>query len=212
MDKTLIDDVKVLYDERVQFSIRIKRNVFENADPSKVQLHIFADASAQAYGCVAYLRYLDNNNKFQTTLIFAKSRIAPLKPVMTITKLELTATALAQHVAEFLKAEIKDVLIIEKVVIYTDSTTVLYWIKNPEGKGRYVINRVNKLNASDAEFRHVQGTINPADLVSRGCSPSELVNNQLWFEGPTFLRKQKHFGQFQPNLEAENLTSHSLQL
>uniref|UniRef100_A0AC34FFL8 Uncharacterized protein n=1 Tax=Panagrolaimus sp. ES5 TaxID=591445 RepID=A0AC34FFL8_9BILA len=203
MDSSLIADVKLIYDERVNFSMKIKRHIFLNADPSQVQLHIFADASALAYGCVVYVRYLDNDNKFQTTLIFAQSRIAPIKPVMTITKLELTATALALHVAGFLRSEIQDVILIEKVIIYTDSTTVLYWIKNPEGKGRFVINRVNKLNASDAKFRHVQGPLNPADLVSRGCSPYELVNNRLWFEGPEFLRKAEEFWPAQPNLDQE---------
>uniref|UniRef100_A0AC35F5M7 Integrase catalytic domain-containing protein n=1 Tax=Panagrolaimus sp. PS1159 TaxID=55785 RepID=A0AC35F5M7_9BILA len=201
MDKALIEDVRVLYEERLDFCIRLKRKVFQNGDPKIVQLLVFADASEKAYGVAVYLRYLDKNGKFYTTLIFAKSRIAALKIIMTITKLELTATALALHVVEFIKAQLKDVVIIEKVIIFTDSSTVLYWIKNPEGKGRYVINRVNKLRESDAEFRHVPGTLNPADLVSRGCSPSELINNRLWFEGPEFLRKAEEFWPAQPNLE-----------
>uniref|UniRef100_A0A914RC94 Integrase catalytic domain-containing protein n=1 Tax=Panagrolaimus davidi TaxID=227884 RepID=A0A914RC94_9BILA len=201
MDKALIEDVKVLYEERIDFCIRLKRKVFQNGDPKIVQLLVFADASEKAYGVVVYLRYMDKNGKFHTTLIFAKSRIAALKIIMTITKLELTATALALHVVEFIKAQLKDVVIIEKVIIFTDSSTVLYWIKNPEGKGRYVINRVKKLRENDAEFRHVPGTLNPADLVSRGCSPLELVNNRLWFEGPEFLRKAEEFWPPQPNLE-----------
>jgi hypothetical protein len=38
-----------------------------------------------------------------------------------------------------------------------------------------------------SEWRHVKGKENPADLVSRGLSPRELVDNELWFKGPSWL-------------------------
>lgn len=38
-------------------------------------------------------------------------------------------------------------------------------------------------------WRHVSSQENSADPASRGIFPSELVNNSLWFEGPSFLKK-----------------------
>jgi len=28
---------------------------------------------------------------------------------------------------------------------------------------------------------------NPADLISRGCRPDQIINNKLWWEGPHWL-------------------------
>uniref|UniRef100_A0AC34FJI4 Integrase catalytic domain-containing protein n=1 Tax=Panagrolaimus sp. ES5 TaxID=591445 RepID=A0AC34FJI4_9BILA len=204
MDAKMIEDITRLYQERANFSILMPRKIFQNADPSAAELHIFGDASGCAYGCVAFLRYYDENEEIQTHFLFAKSRLAPLKPVMTITKLELTATALCSHVAKFLTEELEKVISINRTVIWTDSTTVLYWIQNPEGKGRYVTNRVHKLRNSGAEFKHVTGLLNPADVVSRGCSPAEFEENELWFKGPAFLRGEEKLWPAQPCLEVRN--------
>ncbi|KAL7723225.1 hypothetical protein ACLKA6_007788 [Drosophila palustris] len=37
-------------------------------------------------------------------------------------------------------------------------------------------------------WHHVPTQLNPADILSRGCTSLELLNNQLWAEGPEFLR------------------------
>ncbi|GFS47006.1 uncharacterized protein TNCV_3031311 [Trichonephila clavipes] len=36
-------------------------------------------------------------------------------------------------------------------------------------------------------WRHVPSDQNPADLVSRGVDPDKLLQQNLWFNGPTFL-------------------------
>lgn len=36
-------------------------------------------------------------------------------------------------------------------------------------------------------WRHCRGKNNPADIPSRGMSPSELSECALWIEGPTYL-------------------------
>lgn len=38
------------------------------------------------------------------------------------------------------------------------------------------------------QWNHVPGSLNPADLHSRGCSVETLISKR-WWEGPTWLRK-----------------------
>ena len=40
---------------------------------------------------------------------------------------------------------------------------------------------------------------NPADIISKGCSPNFLVSNSLWFNGPEFLNlPEMHWPQLSP--------------
>ena len=54
-----------------------------------IELHGFADASKLAYGACLYLRIIQNG-VVSVTLMTAKSKIAPLKP-LSIPRLELSA-------------------------------------------------------------------------------------------------------------------------
>ncbi|XP_044729628.1 uncharacterized protein LOC123292978 [Chrysoperla carnea] len=40
-----------------------------------------------------------------------------------------------------------------------------------------------------SQWFHVPTADNPADIASRGCMPSQLVNHKLWWSGPDFLRE-----------------------
>ncbi|XP_041449947.1 uncharacterized protein LOC111078344 [Drosophila obscura] len=37
-------------------------------------------------------------------------------------------------------------------------------------------------------WRHVPSQLNPADILSRGCTPLELMDSQLWHNGPPFIQ------------------------
>lgn len=37
------------------------------------------------------------------------------------------------------------------------------------------------------EWNHVSTQDNPADLISRGCGADQIINNDLWWEGPHWL-------------------------
>lgn len=37
------------------------------------------------------------------------------------------------------------------------------------------------------QWHHIPGEINPADILSCGLLPSEIIENQLWWSGPSFL-------------------------
>ncbi|KAM7302220.1 uncharacterized protein ISCGN_017737 [Ixodes scapularis] len=74
----------------------------QNADgESKLELHVFTDASPQAYGACAYLRAVDRKENVSVTLVFAKSRVAPLK-TLTLPRLELMGALLGARMAKYL--------------------------------------------------------------------------------------------------------------
>ena len=60
-----------------------------------VELHHFSDASQNSYRQCSYLRILmDDAESIPCSLVIAKSRVTPLKPV-TVPRLELTAALVA---------------------------------------------------------------------------------------------------------------------
>ncbi|XP_065665416.1 uncharacterized protein LOC136086850 [Hydra vulgaris] len=71
-----------------------------------------------------------------------------------------------------------------------DSYICLHWIKNSNKiYETFIQNRLEKIrDLYDFSFwDYVETYRNPADIISRGSSIENLINNQLWFNGPTFL-------------------------
>ena len=67
-------------------------------------LCIFSDASNEAFGTCAYIRWGTGSNKYDTRFIATKSRVAPLKP-LTIPRLELQAAVLATRLYQSMAEE-----------------------------------------------------------------------------------------------------------
>ena len=86
------------------------------------QIHHFSDASEEGYGTVSYLRLVDVTGNIRCSILFGKSRVAPLKPV-TIPWMELTAATLAAKLDTLLRRELS--IPIHETVFWTDSTLVL---------------------------------------------------------------------------------------
>ena len=124
--------------------------------------------------------------------VFSKTRLTPLNntTLWTIPRIELCAAKLAVEIASILANEIEQP--VDKKTFWTDSTTVLAYIKNENRRfQRFVANKVafiRNLSASEDWF-HVASKENPADLVSRGVTPDNLANSNLWNRGPDFLSK-----------------------
>ena len=119
-------------------------------------------------------------------MISSKTRVAPLKE-QTIPRLELLeATILSRLVCCVRKSPNFDY----DTNCWTDSLTVLCWLKNNKPWKQYVKNRVEEIcNLTDAGcWRFCPGGENPADLPSRSCRGRELVYNHLWRQGPEFLK------------------------
>lgn len=154
----------------------------------KAELHGFADASEKAYGAVIYAKIISNNKIF-VTLLTAKTRIAPITKI-TLPKLELNAAHLLAKLMTTTKNALK--IEIKATKYYSDSEITLAWIKSSADRWKpYIARRVrdiqNQSNSND--WSHVQTKMNPADHASRGLSPKQLINNELWWNGPVWLRE-----------------------
>ena len=147
-------------------------------------LHHFADASEKAYGMCSYLR-VQRGDEVKITLLQAKARVAPVKPV-TIPRLELCAAMLAVKMDVVLRNEMS--IELGESTFWSDSTVVLHYIKGEDLRLKtFVANRVSYIreHSKPSSWRHVRTADNPADVVSRGCIVEELPVS--WRSGPEFL-------------------------
>lgn len=168
--------------------IRIDRQAFLSTYIT-IQLHGFSDASDHGYGSAIYIRTEDSYQRRMSQLMSAKSRIAPTERRSTA-RLELCGAEL--NVELMIKTEAAFKVQFHKKVAWTDSAICLHWLrKSPSQLQPFVANRVSNIQerSSDISWRHVRGEVNPADLISRGLMPSELVDNAMWFHGADFLLK-----------------------
>ena len=92
---------------------------------SKVQLHVFLDASDYAYAAVAYFR-IETAQGIETILVAAKTKVAPVCPI-SIPRMELLAAVLGARLYESITSG--HYMHVELTHYWIDSKTVLIWIK-----------------------------------------------------------------------------------
>lgn len=79
---------------------------------------------------------------------------------------------------------------------WSDSTIVLSWLTYaPAQLKTFVGNRTSEIldTIPRQAWRHVDSKSNPADCASRGLMAAELINFQLWWNGPLWLRDNDQF-------------------
>ena len=91
-----------------------------------MELQFFCNASLEAKAAVAYIK---TNSKQGTTIRFlmGKTRVAPLRQTK-IPRLEVQAAFYAARLKKTIEDEMDSKFV--KIVLWSDSTTVLSWIKN----------------------------------------------------------------------------------
>jgi len=168
--------------------VSIPRWTGEGSELQRVEIHGFADASNSAYAAVVYLRVESLLGSTRVSLLYSKTRVAPLK-VQTVPRLELCAAVLLAQAVEFVRSFMN--LTGVHVYCWTDSSIVLPWLSAVPARWKtFVANGVSEIHSTlpGASWRHVPTTMNPADCASRGISASELVGHSLWWLGPSWLR------------------------
>jgi hypothetical protein len=169
-------------------NLQIPRKVIISSPAVVIELHGFCDASIQAYGACVYIRSIDQHNNINVHLLCAKSRVAPLKPI-SLPRLELCGALLLTRLVARISKTLN--LNLQKQYYWTDSSIVLAWISaNANSWQTFVANRISEIQdtTTRADWNHVRSKDNPADIVSRGMSPKELMNSDLWWHGPAWLR------------------------
>ncbi len=166
-------------------------------------LHGFGDASKYAY-CAMIFLVCETTKGIYVKLLCSKTRVAPLK-VLSINRLELMSVlvTLMETVRNALGSQLK----VDSVRFLLDSQTALFWIYNQGEWKNFVQHRVNEILrlSRKEDWGHVAGKENPADIGSRGANASELNANDLWWEGPTWLKEGKDAWpkDFNPNESSE---------
>ena len=166
--------------------IKLPRLVRTPGSPPR--LAVFADASAFAYGVCVYIV-----SEGAASLLFAKTRVAPVKQKLTVARLELLAALIAARVAEYV-ANAFTRFRFSRIDYFTDSLITLWRIRNGEqGYKIWVANRVKEIleRSSADSWYYVPGQLNPADVASRSCGVEDLINNTLWWSGPNFILKDR---------------------
>lgn len=149
----------------------------------------FYDASLTGYAAVVYLRVIDLSDNTTVSLLGARSKIAPVKS-STIPRLELCAALLLARWLARLTVTLSLKLRITDVHAWSDSTTVLSWLKHPHESFKvFVSNRIFKIQSlvPTCQWHYIESALNPADCGSRGLTPSDFIKHDLYFNGPPCL-------------------------
>ena len=192
-DDELPENLKIKWEKWVselpQLSNVAVPRCLRQAYPENIELHLFSDASNDAFASVAYLvcRYQDSS--LSSHLIASKCRVSPVK-AMTIPRLELMGAILSSRLAQ----NILKVISVDRTIFWTDSENVWYWVHNQRREFKpFVANQIGEIQqtSSPEQWRHVPGTLNPADLPTRGLSAMALAESEVWMEGPAFLKNDE---------------------
>ena len=170
-------------------SVRFNRSIMPENSVGDPTLIIFSDASEKAFGACAYARWQMMDGSFESRLIMAKSRLAPLKKITTV-RLELNAALLSARIKEFIQREIRYNFVNTYLIVDSEIVRAMTQ-KDSYGFNTFVAVRVGEIQEKTAknEWYWVEGELNIADIISRGAKAGDLMNE--WQSGPKFLRENE---------------------
>jgi len=184
---------------------KIPRCYFKELEVGEMELHIFVDASEEAYAAVAYVRHKYVDSSYKTMLTLSRAKVAPLKP-STIPRLELQAAVLGCRLAHSIERDMD--INIARRTFWSDSVTVLHWIKSdPRSFKQFVSNRIGEVQESSKveEWRWVPSKQNPADVATRSSKKFTSTIQNDWIYGPSFLTcEQDHWPEQPSTLQTVN--------
>ncbi|GFQ65265.1 integrase catalytic domain-containing protein [Trichonephila clavata] len=117
---------------------------------------------------------------------------------------------IAARLVKYLKRIFK---YINRIILWSVSTIVLYWIRGSATKFKpFVSNRILEIkeNTEPVSWSHCSGKQNPTVLLTRGITSSDLINSEKLWHGPEWLKDSEYLW---PNLEGfESIGSETVEL
>ena len=168
-------------------SISFNRSIKPANTVGNPVLIIFSDGSTEAYGAAAYARWQLQDKSYESRLITAKNRIAPIK-TMDIVRLELARAIVGKRLRSFIKTEMR--IKFDKIYHIIDSEIVKAMVsKESYGFNTFAANRIGEMQETTeaSEWFWVKGTLNIADWLTRGKLPTNLDSESIWQKGPQFI-------------------------
>ncbi|XP_055632593.1 uncharacterized protein LOC129773068 [Toxorhynchites rutilus septentrionalis] len=173
-------------------SFRLPRSYFGNAKSGEItdlQLHVFADASETAYGCVAYFRAIVRG-EVRCALVMSRSKVAPLKQI-SIPRLELLAAVLGARLSRTVLESHS--FKVDRVVYWIDASVVLSWIRSDQRRYKQFVGfRIGEILSLTklTDWRWVPTRLNVADQLTKWGKDPEMHPDSTWVRGPSFLYKR----------------------
>lgn len=121
--------------------------------------------------------------------VVSRTRVAPLCE-QSVPRLELLAALLLSRLLSSVTQALMLEQALDKLQCYTDSKTVLYWVRGVEKEWkRFVQNRVNEIRTLVPAgcWYHCPGDQNPGDLPSRGVDFTQSYSSVSWMTASTWL-------------------------
>ncbi len=180
-----VDEWKKDFEAAAQ--IRLPRWISLDAAAESREIYGFADASPFAFGCVVYMRTKFPNGTFQCRFLASRAKVNKVNGY-TLPRCELLAAKFLATLVYNLK-EYMDLPEDFPCKLFGDSMVALFWIKGDVNSWKtFVHNAVKAIHkfTNPEEWHHVPGLENPADLLTRPHSPTEIAAHPEWLEGPAF--------------------------
>jgi len=138
----------------------------------------------------------------------SKNRVAPLKAI-SLPRLELMAAVTATRLAKFVCSLISQDRQSLRVYFWMDSQIVLYWISKDTKSKQFFSHRVKEIHTTfpKVTWSFTPSSDNPANLLTRGLSTSQLQSSHLWTHSPNWLLDRSTWPTWMPtsvlSLQAE---------
>ena len=161
---------------------------------------VCTDASSKAMAACVYQRELDFNGKCSSALVCSKQKMNPISKPESIPRVETEAAnigvKLACHLAKTYKLDLAD------FTFFTDSTTVLWYLRSRNALPIFTANRVCQIldYTELSQWNYINTKDNPADTPTRGMKPKQLEHNSLWWKGPSFFEIDRKLWPEQPRI------------
>ena len=182
------DELKAQCAALEDFSFDIATVITKNT-----QVHVFCDASTEAYGAVLYLvtPACEECPEGQIRMVRSKAKVVPVNKDPnedTMPRWELCSILIGAFIVDYVKKgmQIEDDL---ETFIWNDNKPALSWCSQDEISLAFVHRRVLQIRelCPNAKIGYVPSGQNPADVLTRDTSVKDFLNNELWWKGPQWL-------------------------